>query len=447
MSNYFAPRTTSRAQPSIKSAMATKEHRDAVDMAVGRWWFDANIPFNAANSKFFRAMCDAIASIGPGYKMPSYHNLRTRILKNIVEEVNDFMEHYKSSWTETGCSIMSDGWTDGKQRTLINFLVYCPKGVIFLKSVDASGIRKNADALFSIFDEVVLFVGPEKVVQFITDNDATYKATGKRLAEKYRTFYWTGCAAHCIDLMLEEMAKPKLFPKNAVTIDTARKVTRFIYNHTRCLYKFRNELRQMFTSNAWSAMSVSSTLVGEEISGIVLDNSFWKNVEHIVSVSESLVKIGLQWGIYMRQWTAKKAIQRRLKKKSEFLPYWRVIDRRWETQLHSPLHAAAYFLNPGLYFDPKFDKQREVKRGMNDVVEKLVCDDDIRDIIVRQITDYKRSHHSFGSATAVRNRAKISPENWWDQYGIDCPKLQTLAIRMISQCCSSSGCERNWSIF
>ncbi|RWR73175.1 hypothetical protein CKAN_00143100 [Cinnamomum micranthum f. kanehirae] len=315
--------------------------------------------------------------------MPSYHDLRTRILKNIVEEVNDFMEHYKSSWTETGCSTMSDGWTDGKQRTLINFPVYCPKGVIFLKSVDASGIRKNADALFSIFDEVVLFVGPEKVVQFITDNDATYKAAGKRLAEKYRTFYWTGCAAHCIDLMLEEMAKPNLFPKNAVMIDTARKVTRFIYNHTRCLYKFGNELRQMFTSNAWSAMSVSSTLVGEVISGIALDNSFWKNVEHIVSVSESLVKVlrlvdsedkPAMGYLYEAMDKAEKAIQRRLKKKSKFLPYWRVIDRRWETQLHSPLHAAAYFLNPGLYFhyfDPKFDKQREVKRGMNDVVEKM----------------------------------------------------------------------------
>lgn len=139
---------------------------------------------------------------------------------------------------------MSDGWTDGKQRTLINFLVYCPKGVIFLKSVDASGIRKNADALFSIFDEVVLFVGPEKVVQFITDNDATYKAAGKRLAEKYRTFYWTGCAAHCIDLMLEEMAKPNLFPKNAFTIDTARKVTRFIYNHTHVLTYDEKRLHQ-----------------------------------------------------------------------------------------------------------------------------------------------------------------------------------------------------------
>lgn len=197
-------------------------------------------------------------------------------------------------------------------------------------------------------------------------------------------------------------------------------ITRFATNFIslQCLYKFRNELRQMFTSNAWSAMSVSSTLVGEEISGIVLDNSFWKNVEHIVSVSESLVKVlrlvdsedkPAMGYLYEAMDKAKKAIQRRLKKKSEFLPYWRVIDRRWETQLHSPLHAAAYFLNPGLYFDPKFDKQREVKRGMNDVVEKLVCDDDIRDIIVRQITDYKRSHHSFGSATAVRNRAKISP--------------------------------------
>eukprot|EP00268_Persea_americana_P030720 TRINITY_DN2975_c1_g1_i5.p1 TRINITY_DN2975_c1_g1~~TRINITY_DN2975_c1_g1_i5.p1 ORF type:complete len:362 (+),score=57.52 TRINITY_DN2975_c1_g1_i5:560-1645(+) len=116
MSNYFPPRTTPGSQPSIKSAMANKEMKDTADMTIARWWFDASIPFNAARSKFFQPMVNAIASIGAGYKAPSYHDFRGKLLKKSVEEVNRLMVHYKSSWSETGCSIMADGWTDGIQR-------------------------------------------------------------------------------------------------------------------------------------------------------------------------------------------------------------------------------------------------------------------------------------------------------------------------------------------
>lgn len=36
---------------------------------------------------------------------------------------------------------------------------------------------------------------------------------------------------------------------------------------------------------------------------------------------------------------------------------------------------------------------------------------------------------------------------WWAMFGGDTPTLQKLALRLVSQCCSSSGCERNWSTF
>lgn len=36
---------------------------------------------------------------------------------------------------------------------------------------------------------------------------------------------------------------------------------------------------------------------------------------------------------------------------------------------------------------------------------------------------------------------------WWAMFGGDTPHLQKLALRLVSQCCSSSGCERNWSTF
>lgn len=36
---------------------------------------------------------------------------------------------------------------------------------------------------------------------------------------------------------------------------------------------------------------------------------------------------------------------------------------------------------------------------------------------------------------------------WWILYGSDAPNLRRIAIRILSQTASSSGCERNWSTF
>jgi len=38
-------------------------------------------------------------------------------------------------------------------------------------------------------------------------------------------------------------------------------------------------------------------------------------------------------------------------------------------------------------------------------------------------------------------------DTWWENYGSTVPILQKMAIRVLSQTCSSSGCERNWSVF
>ena len=33
-------------------------------------------------------------------------------------------------------------------------------------------------------------------------------------------------------------------------------------------------------------------------------------------------------------------------KRQKYIPLWRIIDERWNKQLHRPLHAAGYYLNP-----------------------------------------------------------------------------------------------------
>ena len=57
-------------------------------------------------------MIDAIAIAGPGFKAPTSESLRTDMLLESVEDVMLVLSEFRSSWVETGCMIMSDGWID-----------------------------------------------------------------------------------------------------------------------------------------------------------------------------------------------------------------------------------------------------------------------------------------------------------------------------------------------
>ncbi|XP_016165345.1 uncharacterized protein LOC107607968 [Arachis ipaensis] len=139
----FSPRTTLGTQPSLKSVFQNKEALHEVDKRVARWLLDCRIPFNAIMSPFFQYMLDGVAGIGPGYKGPSYDKLRVNLLADLKRECQIVVDSYRSAWKKTGCTLMADGWTDQRQRMLINFLVYCSKGLCFVKSVDASNVVKK----------------------------------------------------------------------------------------------------------------------------------------------------------------------------------------------------------------------------------------------------------------------------------------------------------------
>ncbi|XP_042954558.1 uncharacterized protein LOC122290964 [Carya illinoinensis] len=303
LSRFFASRTIHGAQPSIKSFMCSNEMLTQAKMAIARWWYDSNLPFNAAQSKFYQPAIDAMTAIGQGFKGPSLYELRGNLSKMAVNEVQEYLQQIKKIWNKTDCTLMADGWTNQKQQLIINFLVYYPKGTMFLKSVDTSGLRKDAETLFNIFDEVFQEIEAENLMQFITDNDASYKTVGKKLQQKYGSLYWSPCAAHCIDLMLKNFSDPRYFSIIDDNIKNAKKITKFIYNHgwvlalmrkdftkghdlcrpaitrfatnflsIQCLLLFKKELRQMFTCDKWIASSHFKSIIGKEIAVIVLED-------------------------------------------------------------------------------------------------------------------------------------------------------------------------------
>ena len=53
--------------------------------------------------------------------------------------------------------------------------------------------------------DMVYAYGDDVVVQVVTDNAAAYKKAGLELMKEHEHLYWSLCAAHCIDLMFEDI--------------------------------------------------------------------------------------------------------------------------------------------------------------------------------------------------------------------------------------------------
>lgn len=213
-------------------------------------------------------------------------------------------------------------------------------------------------------------VGPDNVVQVVTDNGSAYVAAGKKLMKKYNV-YWTSCAAHCIDLMFEEIGKNQSVAK---VIKKAQKITNFIYNHNWLLAKMREicggdiirpgptrfathylaldslyrkmiGLKQLFTCTDWGNSNFRRGEAGQQVESIVLDHSFWQQVLKICGLLEPLYLVlrVVDTEVYPTMGSVYELMRR---VKEELLlkhgARWvvKIIDDRWFKTLQHDLHAA-----------------------------------------------------------------------------------------------------------
>ncbi|XP_076914700.1 uncharacterized protein LOC143573787 [Bidens hawaiensis] len=432
---FFTKATTDPSQPTIKKAMQSKEKVHDVDLTLAMWFYDACIPTNACNSPYYQLVVDKIASVGYGYKAPKYHAIRINLLKDAKTSVGLLIDSYRSDWVESGCTIMADGWRDIRHRHLINFLV-------------------------------AEMVGVKNVVQIVTDNAAKYKCVGQMLCQIYRSITWTPCAAHCLNLALKDVSELENVAK---LVKLASKVTFFIYNHKmplnwlrkregwteimhpgptrfgttfialKSLVDHKNDLQALAISNEFKKMLKLGNAI--ECREILMNEVFWRNCLITVTVMTPLLRVlrlcdtdekpSLPY-VFEGMNRANKGIKALFQEKEHlYKPYTDIINARWKKMLCSDIHCAAYWLNPAFQYDKEiFCKSNEVFRGVLDMVENTFSGDDVLDVTM----------------TLCKFRDAKDSE-WWRLFGGDYPKMQTFAIRILSQTASSSGCERNWSVF
>ena len=161
-----------------------KEKRAQACQYIGWLFYLASIPFNVARLDEFKWAVEAIRQYGPNMKPPSYNELRVPILKKEVAYTNELLSDHKEFLRKYGCFIMSDGWTSRTNRTLMNFLVNCPFGTMFVKSIDASSFMKIWEKTFELLNAFVEQIGEANVVQVVSDNGSNYVLAVKLLEAK-----------------------------------------------------------------------------------------------------------------------------------------------------------------------------------------------------------------------------------------------------------------------
>jgi len=104
-------------------------------------------------------MLESIGQYGPGYRSPSYHEIRNPLLDRAVNKTEELRKKHEDAWKEYGCTIMSDGWTDTSHHHLINFLANSLARTFFLGLVDASSEIANASMLADLLEKQIDKVG------------------------------------------------------------------------------------------------------------------------------------------------------------------------------------------------------------------------------------------------------------------------------------------------
>ncbi|XP_057750262.1 uncharacterized protein LOC130968812 [Arachis stenosperma] len=463
----------------------TKKLRKEVISTICKFFYHAGIPVQAADSLYFHKMLEVVGQYGQGLVCPPSQLMSGRFLQEEIDSIRNYLVEYKASWAITGCSVMADSWRDVQGRTIINFLVSCPHGVYFVSSVDATNVVEDAPNLFKLLDKVVEEIGEENVVQVITENTPNYKTAGKMLEEKRRNLFWTPCATYCINRILEDFMKIRCVEE---CIEKGQKITKLIYNQIWLLNLMKNEftegqellntagtqyassfatlrslldhrvgLKRMFLSNKWISCRFSRTNEGKEVEKIVLNVTFWKKMQYVRKSVDPIMHVlqkvcsGESFSmpyIYNDMYRAKLAIKSvNGDDARKYEPFWKVIDSHCNSLFCHPLYLAAYFLNPSYRYRQDFVAHSEVVRGLNECIVRLEPDNMRRISASMQIAHYNSAQDDFGTELAISTRTDLEPAAWWQQHGISCIELQRIAVRILSQTCSTFVREHEWSIY
>lgn len=485
-----------RKNTADKSTVVSEGYQERIDVAfdktkvarIGEAWarfFHANaIPGRKANCPYFRAALLLSMELGVVHPLPKGSDIDGKYLTANRMELEEYVMQFKDDWKQFGVTIMCDSWTGPTSMSIINFMVYCNEKMLFHKSVNASGKIQNADFLYLEIKKVIVDeIGHEVVMQIVTDNGSNYKKACALLIAEYPHIYWQPCAAHTINLMLKDIAK---FPDVAKVVKSAKKICRFLHSHNRLHEEMRakvggelirpnatrfgtvfiflqsffdkkDKFREWMVSALWKNSEWNTEPRFDYVENCITSSQWWSNLKGVIDAVEPLYKVlryadqqkhGTVAGFQLRMTHALHLMEAYLGPGTEeFNKYMSKVIPRVQYLYTDTLMEAAAVLDPEGHYKFKSSQAVNAADKLKRVIAQLADSSEEAMVAMKQFLDFRANKGTFNGTMARLAASNTSPSDWWLLYGGEVPILQKYALRIVSQCVSSSGCERNWSTF
>ncbi|XP_074342711.1 uncharacterized protein LOC141680360 [Apium graveolens] len=322
-------------------------------------------------------------------------------------------------------------------------MVVTKNGFMFLKAANYE--VKDKFHLATLMREVIMKVGPQNVVQVITDNAPICKAAGMVIEASFPHIFWTPCVVHTLNLTLKNICDAKNSESN-------REV--------------------LVLCEEWSTYREYDLPKAQVIRMTILDEYWWDGVDYILEFTApmydilrfsdtdkpSLYLVYDMWDDMIEK--VKNIIYRHEKKELfEESPFYDVVYTiliaRW-TKSSSPIHCFAHSLNPRYYsynwlngapnrLPPHQDI--ELSRERNKYIKRYFPDGEARKAVSIEHAQFSGQMDIFGNADSIEDRGTMDPKMWWLVHGASAPNILKIALKLLGQPCSSSCCEINWSTY
>eukprot|EP00271_Cylindrocystis_brebissonii_P016901 TRINITY_DN4189_c0_g3_i1.p1 TRINITY_DN4189_c0_g3~~TRINITY_DN4189_c0_g3_i1.p1 ORF type:complete len:761 (+),score=98.79 TRINITY_DN4189_c0_g3_i1:100-2382(+) len=469
------------------------EKKLSTDAAYLRMVLVDRLAFRLSQSPWARAFFVELADHGPGWEPPTEYQQKVPLLNEELNRIDEKLVVLKQGLSRYGCTLICDGWTDKSDNALLNFIAVNHLGSFFLFTINAGATKKTGEFIRDGLKRAMLEVGQENIVHIVMDNAGANRLASRMLIDEFPKLYYTNCAAHCLDLLLEDIGKERWVAKN---ISLANAIVKYVKNKTwvRVLFQSksngktllkpnktrfatqwlmlqrlldrRHAINEMVSAPEWTTRAAGEAAadraLNQRIERIIYDLHFWDRVRAIVTIMlpvysaiRAVDKAGPTMGSV---WTVMDQTKREMREALTTMAVpedmaQRIMDlvkaRTGLEWVLSPLHSVAWLLNPANRLAPM--EEREVHRpAFISFVEKMYDDDAKRALIEEQYALYFEGAGPVGRPMGELLRKKVAegvmhPWTWWENYGYELKPLVYVACRVLAQPSSASDCERNWA--
>ncbi|XP_042510124.1 uncharacterized protein LOC122085683 [Macadamia integrifolia] len=394
-----------------------------------------NIHFSVQSEALIKFL-KCVARYGPSILIPSYSTLRGRIIPEARKDIEKYAEKVIFSWKETGCIIMFDLWTDLRKRSFLNVITYSPGGALFLKSEECSHARLTGSFIFDILDREIQSVGPNLVVQIISDNAFNYGSTFDMLTGKYRWLFKTQCAAHGINLMLEDIYEDVIWVQEI--FDEAKRIIDYLYKSIivlQLMRKFTNKdlkypyktrfgskflmlqsiveveekLKLLVVSAEWRSLRNSRSTEADRVVDTIQRESFWNDSKEILRFMEPIIQVlrlvdghGATSGyLYEAMEIAREVLEKLKEADHRYDQILRIFDCRRDENILGMIHYAAAVFNPAYFCSQRFKKVPQFKEAIDFIGDILVPQDERRGYYGQLPAYLMKTTHIFSSSAKI----------------------------------------------